>query len=71
MTAAGREPCGHQAQTTGLPNEPFAIDTTFGLPTSVITRDLRITFLHNQMQINGGKNDKFAALFGCRRPGDG
>lgn len=61
MTAPGQSPVVTQAQTTGLPNKPFAIDNDFGLPTSVITRDLVHRFYNNQMQIDSGKNDKFAA----------
>jgi acid phosphatase len=61
MTAAGQSVTLTQAQTTGLPNKPFQIDdpATFNLPISVVTRDLVHRFYNNQMQINGGKNDKF------------
>jgi len=47
----------------GLPNGPFAISDDKGkpLPETVITRDLIHAFYQNQMQINGGKNDGFAA----------
>ncbi|MGH6664124.1 MAG: acid phosphatase [Pseudolabrys sp.] len=47
-----------------LPNKPFAIDDTNGLnrPLSVATRDLWHLFYQNQMQIDGGKNDKFVAF---------
>jgi phospholipase C len=52
-----------QAQTEHLPNKAFAIDDPkgFNTPLSVVTRDLWHVFYQNQMQINGGKNDKFAA----------
>ena len=52
-----------QAQTEHLPNAPFAIDDPkgFNLPLGVITRDLWHRFYQNQMQIDGGKNDKFVA----------
>jgi acid phosphatase len=47
----------------GIPNAPFAIDDPkgFNLPASVPTRDFVHRFYQNQMQINGGKNDKFVA----------
>ena len=47
----------------GLPNGPFKLVDAEGkpLPEAVITRDLWHLFYHNQMQINGGKNDGFAA----------
>ena len=46
-----------------LPNAPFKLTDAEGkpLPESVITRDLWHLFYQNQMQINGGKNDGFAA----------
>ena len=46
-----------------LPNAPFAIDDPkgFNTPLGVTTRDLWHRFYQNQMQIDGGKNDKFAA----------
>jgi acid phosphatase len=45
------------------PNAPFMLKDAEGqlLPTSVITRDLWHLFWQNQMQINGGKNNQFAA----------
>ncbi|MTV37803.1 acid phosphatase [Duganella radicis] len=47
----------------GLPNAPFKLMDTEGkpLPEAVITRDLWHLFYQNQMQINDGKNDGFAA----------
>jgi acid phosphatase len=47
----------------GLPNGPFKLVDTEGkpLPEAIITRDLWHLFYQNQMQINGGKNDGFAA----------
>ena len=52
-----------QAQTEHLPNKPFAIDDPNGFktPLSVITHDLWHRFYQNQMQIDGGKNDRFVA----------
>ncbi|HKA90572.1 MAG TPA: acid phosphatase [Haliangiales bacterium] len=62
VTAAGQTPVVTQAQSDNLPNEPFKIEDAFGLTLSTITRDLYHRFFENQMQINGGKNDKFAAF---------
>ncbi len=63
ITAKGIEPQIDQAHTAGLPNAPFAIDDPkgFNLPLGVATRDLWHRFYQNQMQIDGGKNDLFAA----------
>ncbi|RQQ60592.1 acid phosphatase [Burkholderia stagnalis] len=46
-----------------LPNAPFLIRDAQGkpLPNNVITRDLWHRFYQNQMQINAGRNDQFAA----------
>jgi acid phosphatase len=48
---------------TGLSNQPFRISDTHGepLPNGIITRDLVHRFYQNQMQINAGRNDQFAA----------
>ena len=67
VTQNGVTPVVTQAQSAGLPNQPFAIETAFKtsagatLTTSTVTRDLAHRFFENQMQINGGKNDMFAA----------
>ncbi len=68
LTAAGQRVTLSQAQTMGWPNKPFRIDDPAGVNSSgvqvgqdVVTRDLVHRFYNNQMQINGGKNDKFAA----------
>jgi acid phosphatase len=63
LTAKGVVPPITQAQTEHLPNKPFAIDDAngFNAPLSVTTRDLWHVFYQNQMQINGGKNDRFTA----------
>lgn len=46
-----------------LPNKPFQIDRpTLNLPLSVKTRDLVHMYYQNIEQINGGKNNKFAAI---------
>jgi phospholipase C len=63
LTGKGVTPTITQAQTEHLPNKPFAIDdsTGFKTPLSVTTRDLWHLFYQNQMQIDGGKNDRFVA----------
>jgi len=63
LTGAGVTPPVTEAQTAHLPNQPFAIDDPNGFhqPMTVVTRDLWHRFYQNQMQIDGGKNDKFAA----------
>src|SRR5262249_23970803 len=63
LTAKGALPAVTQAQTEHLPNAPFAIDDPNGLntPLSVATRDLWHLFYQHQMQIDGGKNDRFVA----------
>jgi phospholipase C len=50
-------------QTKGLTNAPFAIDDPNGLnfPANLATRDLVHKFYEEQMQIDGGKNDRFVA----------
>lgn len=47
----------------GLPNAPWKLTDADGkpLPEGLVTRDLVHQFYHNQMQINGGRNDGFAA----------
>jgi len=67
VTAAGIAPVVTQAQSAGLANKPFAVETAFQasagatLTTATVTRDLYHRFFENQMQINGGKNDMYAA----------
>jgi len=68
LTAAGQSVTLTQAQTVGFANQPFQIDNSAGLNgtgvvvgQNVTTRDLVHRFYNNQMQINGGKNDMFAA----------
>ncbi len=67
VTAAGITPVVTQAQSAGLANQPFAIETAFQasagvtLSTANNTRDLYHRFYENQMEINGGKNDMYAA----------
>ncbi len=63
LTEKGATPVIPQEKTAHLPNKPFAIDDPdgFNLPLSAATRDLWHRFYENQMQIDGGKNDKFVA----------
>ena len=61
VTAAGQAPAITQAMSDNLPNKPYRIDTQYNVPQSIITRDLYHRFFENQMQIDGGKNDKMAA----------
>jgi acid phosphatase len=68
LTAAGQPVTITQAQTRNvLPNAPFQIDAAsppWGSPVApdgVVTRDLVHKFFQNQMQIDGGNNDAFAA----------
>ena len=63
LTPRGVEPAVDEAQTAHLPNAPFGIDDPAGLntPLGVPTIDLVHRFYQNQMQIDGGRNDKFVA----------
>ena len=63
MTAKGVVPAVAETDTAHLVNSTFNIDDAkhFNLPTKVATRDMWHRFYQNQMQIDGGKNDKFAA----------
>jgi acid phosphatase len=63
LTAKGVTPAVTQAETEHLPNQPFAVDDPNGFNKSlgVITQDLWHRFYQNQMQIDGGRNDKFVA----------
>ncbi len=49
--------------TRGLPNQPYALDDAHGYDVDLgyQLHDLIHAFYNNQMQINGGKNDRFAA----------
>lgn len=68
LTASGQLPAVTQAQTVNVwPNAPFQIDaptSQYGyavLGDSIVTRDMYHRFFENGMQINGGKNNMFAA----------
>jgi acid phosphatase len=67
VTMPGSSVTVTQAQSAGLANAPFNVGTAFQASASatidgtVVTRDLYHRFFENQMQIDGGKNDMFAA----------
>lgn len=63
VTAKGITPPVTEQQSAHFANAPFAIDDPHGLnlPMNIATRDLWHRFYQEQMQIDGGKNDKFAA----------
>jgi acid phosphatase len=67
VTAAGYQPVVTQTQSMGLPNAPFSVQHAFTaqsgvtLGSSTVTRDLVHKFFEHQMQIDGGKNDGYAA----------
>ena len=67
VTAPGARPVVTEAESAGLPNAPFSIEHAFTpqsnvtLSTSTVTRDLVHRFFEHQMQIDGGKNDGYAA----------
>lgn len=63
LTAKGVKPAVTETMTANMSNGPFAIDDPKGynVSLSITTRDLWHRFYQNQMQIDGGKNDKFAA----------
>src|SRR5215471_13842081 len=67
-TAAGSPTAVTQAQTDNMPNLPFSVETGFqkvngapALTTLDVTRDMAHRFFENQMEINGGSNDMYAA----------
>src|SRR6266481_646845 len=63
LTEKGVVPAVTEAKTRHLPNAPFAINDLKGwnAPVTVVTRSPVHLFYQNQMQINGGKNDRFLA----------
>ena len=67
VTAPGVTPVVTQQQSVGLPNAPYSIERGFTaqsqvtLSTTTVTRDLWHRFYEHQMQIDGGKNDGYAA----------
>ncbi len=62
VTASGFTPVITQAMSDGLANAPYGLEHTYsGFDQTFITRDLYHRFFENQMQIDGGANDMFAA----------
>jgi acid phosphatase len=67
VTATGYQPVVTQTQSMGLPNAPFSVEHALTaqsgvtLSSSTVTRDLVHKFFEHQMQIDGGKNDGYAA----------
>ena len=63
LTAKDVTPGIAEDKTAHLPNKPFEINDPagFNLSPTVATRDLWHRFYQEQMQIDGGKNDKFVA----------
>ena len=68
VTAAGNPTVVTQAQSDNLPNAPFPMETIWNtingaplLTTLDVTRDMAHRFFENQMELNGGTNDMFAA----------
>ena len=67
VTVAGNLTVVTEAQSDGLANAPFGIENAYvanGAPTLGtldVTRDLTHRFFENQMELNGGSNDMFAA----------
>jgi acid phosphatase len=67
VTAAGVTPAVTQQQSVGLPNAPYSLERAFTaqsqvtLSSDTVTRDLWHRFYEHQMQIDGGKNDGYAA----------
>lgn len=59
----GKEYLIGEDKIVNLPNGPWKLVDGEGkpLPEGLVTRDLVHNFYHNQMQINGGKNDGFVA----------
>jgi acid phosphatase len=62
VTSPGASPAITQAMSAGLPNAPYALADVYpSLSTATVTHDLVHRFFQNQMQIDGGANDRFAA----------
>ena len=67
LTAPGQMLAVTQGQSAGMPNRPFQIDGANAIdgngivvPNDVTTRDLVHRYYSNMMQIDGGRNDRFA-----------
>ncbi len=63
VTQRGVTPVVTEAESADLPNAPYSVERAYGgrVGTGTVTRDLVHRFFENQMQINGGRNDMFAA----------
>lgn len=63
QNVGGKDYLTTEEQSANLPNAPYKLVDADGqpLPEAIVTRDLVHQFYHNQMQINGGRNDGFAA----------
>jgi acid phosphatase len=67
-TAAGNTTVIPELMTDNLANKPFPLETGYvagggsALTTADVTRDMAHRFFENAMEINGGKNDLFAAF---------
>ena len=67
VTLAGNPTVVTEAQSDNLANAPFGIENAYvangapSLATLDVTRDLTHRFFENQMELNGGSNDMFAA----------
>ncbi|HLK90224.1 MAG TPA: acid phosphatase [Polyangia bacterium] len=68
VTIAGNPTVVTQAQSDNVPNAPFPMETIWNtinaaplLTTLDVSRDIAHRFFENQMELNGGTNDMFAA----------
>jgi acid phosphatase len=67
-TQPGNPTAVPEAMTGGLANKPFSLESGFvagggsALTTTDVTRDMAHRFFENEMEINGGTNDMFAAF---------
>ena len=68
VTVAGNPTVVTMAQSDNLPNAPFPMETIWNtingaplLTTLDVTQDMAHRFFENQMELNGGTNDMFAA----------
>ena len=63
VTSPGFMPVITQAMSDNLANAPYSFHATYaGFDLSTISHDLVHRFFENQMQIDGGKNDRFTAF---------
>ena len=63
VTSVGFTPAIAQATSDNIANAPYSLPAQYpGFDNTYITRDLYHRFFENQMQIDGGANDMFAAF---------